>query len=293
MVVLGNPPYSNFGRMNRNPWILGLLADYKKGLKEKKLNIDDDFIKFIRFAQWRIETAFPKTKGGIIGFITNNTYLDGITHRHMRECLLETFNEIYVLNLHGNLRKKETAPNGGKDENVFDIQQGVAIALFVKQPNQPGCRVLYGDLWGEREGKYKTLWETDVAKTDWAELKPSAPYFFFAPKQFGAEEEYRSGWSIGELFTVWQNGLKTDRDDFSSILTGAHSLRECRFSTRKTATINSGRSITSSLPAVTTLRHVEMRRSLMKRMFASAFIGLLMSDGFTTTLSSRVALPRK
>ncbi len=213
MVVLGNPPYSNFGRMNRNPWILGLLDDYKKGLNEKKLNIDDDFIKFIRFAQWRIETAFPKTRGGVVALITNNTYLDGITHRRMRECLLETFSEIYVLNLHGNLRKKDTTPDGGKDENVFDIQQGVAIGLFVKLPNAKGCRVFHADLWGVREGKYKTLWETDVSKTKWSELKPSAPYFFFVPKQFAAEDEHKSGWSIGDVFAVWQNGLKTDRDE--------------------------------------------------------------------------------
>ena len=209
VVVLGNPPYSNFGQMNRGQWILSLLDDYKRDLHERKINIDDDFIKFIRFAQWRI----GKTGHGVIGFITNNTYLDGITHRRMRECLLETFNEIYVLNLHGNLRKKETAPDGGKDENVFDIQQGVAIGLFVKQPNQSGCRVFSADLWGEREGKYKTLWESDAAKMKWAELNPSAPHFFFVPKEFGAEGEYKKEVSIGEIFTVWQNGLKTDRDE--------------------------------------------------------------------------------
>ena len=88
LVVLGNPPYSNFGQMNRGEWILRLLRDYKEGLNETKLNLDDDFIKFIRFAQWRIE----RTGEGIIGFITSNTYLDGLTHRRMRECLLTTFN---------------------------------------------------------------------------------------------------------------------------------------------------------------------------------------------------------
>ena len=102
MVVLGNPPYANFGRMNRNPWILGLLNDYKRGLNEKKLNLDDDFIKFIRFAQWRIE----KTGHGIVGFITSNTYIDGITHRRMRESLMQAFDEIYILDLHGSSKKK-------------------------------------------------------------------------------------------------------------------------------------------------------------------------------------------
>ncbi|MBM3889592.1 MAG: hypothetical protein FJ388_10770, partial [Verrucomicrobia bacterium] len=209
LVVLGNPPYSNFGRMNRGEWIQRLLADYKAGLHEKKLNLDDDFIKFIRFAQWRIE----KTGHGIVGFVTNNTYLDGLTHRRMRECLMRTFNEIFILNLHGSAKKKETAPDGSKDENIFDITVGVSIALFVKLPKQSGCRVRYADLWGSRENKYKVLLETDAANTKWTELKPATPHFYFAPKDFRADEEYKAGWSIGDVFSVWQNGLKTDRDE--------------------------------------------------------------------------------
>lgn len=208
LVVLGNPPYANFGRMNRGQWILSLLDDYKRDLNEKKLNLDDDFIKFIRFAQWRID----KTGHGIVGFITNNTYLDGITHRRMRECLLETFNEIYVLNLHGNLRKKDTAPDGGKDENVFDIQQGVAIGLFVKLPNTKGCRVFHADLWGDREGKYKTLWELDAATTEWAEQKPSPPYFFFVPKEFLSAKEYQQYFPINEVLPVGTSAVQTKRD---------------------------------------------------------------------------------
>ena len=130
LVVLGNPPYANFGRQNRNDFILGLLDDYKRGLKEKKINLNDDFIKFVRWAQWRIE----QTGQGIIGFITNNVYLDGLTHRRMRESLLETFDEIYILNLHGSAKKQETVADGSKDDNVFDITVGVAIAIFVKLP---------------------------------------------------------------------------------------------------------------------------------------------------------------
>src|ERR1051326_6856972 len=174
LVVLGNPPYSNFGRMNRGEWILGLLRDYKKDLNETKLNLDDDFIKFIRFAQWRIE----RTGEGIIGFITNNTYLDGLTHRRMRECLLGTFNEIYVLNLHGSSKKQEVAPDGSKDENVFDITVGVSIVFFIKLPGSKGCRLFHADLWGGREAKYKTLWETDASATPWSELKPASPHFY-------------------------------------------------------------------------------------------------------------------
>ena len=108
MVVIGNPPYSNFGMMNKGEWILQLLADYKTGLNETKLNLDDDFIKFIRFAQWRIDT----NKEGVVGLVTNNTYLDGLTHRRMRECLMESFTDIYVLNLHGSSKKQEVCPDG-------------------------------------------------------------------------------------------------------------------------------------------------------------------------------------
>jgi predicted helicase len=215
MVVLGNPPYANFGRMNRNPWILGLLDDYKRGLNEKKLNLDDDFIKFIRFAQWRIE----KTGHGIVGFITNNSYLDGITHRRMRESLMQAFDEIYVLNLHGSSKKKEKTPDGGKDENVFDITVGVSILLAVRfaetRPPSGGralARVFHADLWGERENKYEWLWQNDAQSTPWTELKPVAPYFFFVPT--GEDDKrYRESPSVTDIFLTYGSGLNTDRDE--------------------------------------------------------------------------------
>ncbi len=127
MVVLGNPPYSNFGSLNRGSWILRLLEDYKKGLQEKKWN-PDDYMKFIRFGQWRIE----QTGIGILAFITSSSYIDGITHRRMRQSLMETFNDIYILDVHGSIIKQEEAPNGADNQNVFDIQQGVSIGIFVK-----------------------------------------------------------------------------------------------------------------------------------------------------------------
>lgn len=128
MVVLGNPPYS-VSSSNKGKWIQNLIADYKTGLNEKKLNLDDDYIKFIRYGQYVIE----KNGEGILAFISNNSFIDGITHRQMRKRLLETFDKIYVLDLHGNAKKKESAPDGGKDENVFDIMQGVSINIFVKK----------------------------------------------------------------------------------------------------------------------------------------------------------------
>ncbi len=154
MVVLGNPPYSNFGMMNKGDWILSLLKDYKRDLNEKKLNLDDDFIKFIRFGQWRID----RTGYGMLAFITNNTYINGITHRRMRQSLMGTFSDIYILDLHGSSKKKEKSPDGSKDENVFDIQQGVAIGLFVKRPKvTENANVHYAELWGLRESKYAYL----------------------------------------------------------------------------------------------------------------------------------------
>jgi predicted helicase len=230
MVVLGNPPYSNFGMMNKGDWILEQLQEYKRGLNEKKLNLDDDFIKFIRFGQWRIE----QTGYGIMAFITNHTWLDGLTHRRMRQSLMETFDDIYILDLHGNSKKKEVAPDGGKDENVFDIQQGVAISIFVKRnpspalplsregaknfpPDKGGLRgvstIRHAELWGRRSAKYEQLCELDIQNTTWQALKPLAPHFFFVPKDFGVAEEYEKWWSLKDIFQVSQNGIKTDRDD--------------------------------------------------------------------------------
>ena len=208
MAVIGNPPYSNFGMMNKGEWILRLLADYKTGLKETKLNLDDDFIKFIRFAQWRIDT----NKQGVVGLVTNNTYLDGLTHRRMRECLMQSFTDIYVLNLHGSSKKQEVCPDGAKDENIFDITLGVSIALFVKEPGKTSCRVRHADLWGLRESKYDALARAAVDTIRWKTLAPRAPHFFFVPKQFKSSREYEAGWSVRDMFEVSGNGVKTERD---------------------------------------------------------------------------------
>ncbi len=208
MVIVGNPPYANFGMMNKGEWILQLLADYKTGLNETKLNLDDDFIKFIRFSQWRIDT----NKEGIVGLVTNNTYLDGLTHRRMRECLMESFTDIYVLNLHGSSKKKEVCPDGTKDENIFDITVGVSITLFVKEPDKTGCRVHYGDLWGRRENKYAALNKMSLDTMRWKTLAPVAPHFFFVPRELKSSREYENGWSVRDVFNVSGNGVKTERD---------------------------------------------------------------------------------
>lgn len=214
MVVLGNPPYS-ISSQNKGDWIGKLLDDYKLDLKEKKLNLDDDFIKFFRFAQWRIE----KTGYGVLAFISNHTYLDGITHRRMRQSLMETFDDIYVLDLHGNSNKKELCPDDLKDANVFDIKQGVAIGIFVKKKIKKGpTKVRHAEFWGSRESKYARLFEHDITATQWTELKEIdkesclGKFFFFKPKAFENIDEYCKGSSIKDIFKVQQNGLKTDRD---------------------------------------------------------------------------------
>ncbi len=212
MVVTGNPPYSNFGMMNKNEWISGLLQDYKKGLDEKKLNLDDDFIKFLRFGQWRID----QTGRGILAVITSNTYLDGLTHRRMRESLLNSFTDIYILDLHGSSKKKESGPDGDREENVFDIQQGVAIAIFVKEPGKPGpATVHHADLWGKRADKYAWLNENDLKTTKWTKLKPEGEHFFFVPKDMKTGNEYLKWWGVKDIFHEGSSGVQTERDDLS------------------------------------------------------------------------------
>ncbi len=131
MVVMGNPPYA-VSSSNKSDWIQSLIKDYKKDLNERKINLDDDYIKFIRYGEYYID----KTGEGILAYISNNSFIDGITHRQMRKHLLETFDKVYILDLHGNSKKKEKHPDGSADQNVFDIMQGVSINIFIKKKKQ-------------------------------------------------------------------------------------------------------------------------------------------------------------
>jgi len=221
MVVMGNPPYSVSSQnasveigadgKKRKTWIGQLIDDYKKDLHEKKLNLDDDYIKFIRFAHYLIE----KNGQGVVAMITNNSFLDGITHRRMRQSLLETFDHVYVLDLHGDSNMKETAPDGSKDGNVFDIQQGVGISLFLKtnEKKKGALGVVHHiDLYGVREKKYEWLERHDILSSDWVKLEAQKPNFFFVPKDFSQQNEYDQGLKLNELFPICNSGLKTDRD---------------------------------------------------------------------------------
>ena len=214
MICTGNPPYS-VSSQNSGRWITDLVADYKKNLAEKNIQpLSDDYIKFIRLGQYYIN----KNGEGILAYISNNSFLDGIIHRQMRKSLLEEFDKIYILNLHGNSRRKETAPNGSIDENVFDIMQGVSINLFVKTgtkaKNKLGT-VLYKDLYGPRESKYEHLNLTSFLSEQWEELSITEPYFFFVPKDFSSESEYKKGIPLNKIFNLYNSGIKTQNDKAS------------------------------------------------------------------------------
>ncbi len=213
LVVLGNPPYS-VSSSNKSEWIENLMETYKSAVRgERNIQpLSDDYIKFIRFAHWKI----VQTGHGIVGFITNNSYLSGLIHRGMRKALLDDFDEIYILDLHGNARMGERAPDGSPDENVFDIMQGVAVVLFVRRPDhdEKPAKVFYHSLFGKREEKYDFLNSHDVSDTPWEELKPFEPYYFFVPKDFSRAAEYEKFWSVAEIFPVNSSGITTHRDRF-------------------------------------------------------------------------------
>ena len=208
MVVMGNPPYS-VSSSNKSEWIENLIKDYKKDLNEKKINLDDDYIKFIRYGQHYID----KNGEGIVAYISNNSFLDGLTHRQMRKSLLESFDKIYILDLHGNSRKKETAPDGSKDENVFDIMQGVSINIFIKTSNSKKlAKVYHYDLYGKRKDKYNFLDKNSLNSVNWQKIETLKPNYFFVPKDFALQEEYDKGFKIDELFNIFSSGIETQKD---------------------------------------------------------------------------------
>lgn len=209
MIVMGNPPYS-ISSNNKGEWISHLLDDYKKNLNERKINIEDDYIKFIRLAQHYVE----RNGEGILAYICNNSFIDGITHRQMRSELMRVFDKIYILDLHGNARKKETAPDGSKDENVFDIMQGVSINIFVKKKTKSNApaEIFHYDLYGKRQEKYDFLQNHSIHNVDWTALQPQSPSFFFVPKDFAAQEEYEKGFRVDELMGNSNSGVETQND---------------------------------------------------------------------------------
>ncbi|OQY09220.1 MAG: DNA methyltransferase [Desulfobacteraceae bacterium 4572_187] len=221
LVILGNPPYSGISA-NINEWTERLLKEdidgtqsyYKvdgQPLGEKKLWLQDDYVKFLRFAQWKIQTSGY----GIVGMITNHSYLDNPTFRGMRQSLMKTFDEIYILDLHGNSLKKETTPEGGKDENVFDIRQGVAIALFIKNKKAKEPKVFHLDKYGLREEKYEWLDANGFDAKNYQEIKPASPWYFFIPRNTSNIQQYLEWKKINEIFNQSTVGFVSGRDSMT------------------------------------------------------------------------------
>ena len=217
MCVIGNPPYSGESA-NKGEWIMKLMEDYKKepGGKEKLKErnpkwINDDYVKFLRYGQHFIE----KNGSGILAFINPHGYLDNPTFRGMRWNLLKTYDKIYTIDLHGNAKKKETAPDGSADVNVFDIMQGVSINIFVKtgkkKSNELG-KVFHFDLFGKRDMKYDFLINNSLSGIDFKILPNLAPNYFFVSKNFEEQKVYNEGFAVNELFTLNNVGIVTARD---------------------------------------------------------------------------------
>ncbi|MAV29822.1 MAG: DNA methyltransferase [Cycloclasticus sp.] len=211
MVVMGNPPYS-VSSSNKGDWINDLLVDYKRDLNEKNIQpLSDDYIKFIRYGQHYIE----KNGEGVLAYISNNSFIDGVIHRQMRKHILETFDTVYILDLHGNSKKQETAPEGSKDENVFDIMQGVSINIFVKTGKKAKgelAKVFHSDLFGLRQSKYDTLQANDIRSIKWQQIEYRTPEYFFVQKDLELQKNYENNISVNKLMPHFSSGISTHRD---------------------------------------------------------------------------------
>lgn len=256
LIITGNPPYSG-ASANKGIFEEEIRSEYKDSLEKEPLAIIrngkiekeknpkwllDDYVKFIRFAEMKLN---KQKEGGIFGFISNNSFLDNPTFRGMRYSLLKSFDKIYILDLHGNVRKKEISPDGSKDENVFDIMQGVSINIFVRysnsslrersrsNPNKIDChaskearndniysnsdnsnlaKVYHYDLFGKREDKYKFLFDNNLDNIEWKELKFEAPFFLFIPQNEIIKSEYDRGISVKDMFRISSTGICSQRD---------------------------------------------------------------------------------
>lgn len=227
-VLLGNPPWRGHSA-NPGRWITSLLRGYTlpdgrqeegyfrvdgQALRERNPKwLSDDYVKFLRLAQWRIDQAGE----GIAAFVVNHNGLDALTFRGFRRSLMETFEEIYAFDLHGNQRKRERSPDGGPDENIFSgVAQGAAILLLVKRPGLPR-RVFRADLFGTRQAKLRTLGRGSVETTAWSEARPRSPAYLFLAGEAGIEKDYERGLALPEIFPVHSTGVITGRD---ALLTG-------------------------------------------------------------------------
>jgi hypothetical protein len=230
LVITGNPPYAGHSQ-NKTAWISEQVRKYREGFPE--LNkpgqgkwLQNDYVKFIRFAQYEME----RKPAGLVAVITDNSYLDNPTFCGMRKSLMGTFDQILIIDLHGNANKREKTPGGLDDENVFDIKQGVAIALFVKRPGlQKG--VWRTDIWGSRIEKYRLLATADVQNLTWTKISPAAPGYLFSPIDAKAAETYQSYWSLPQIFAPGGDpapGIVTTHDEFAISFTEEEAIAKVR-----------------------------------------------------------------
>lgn len=212
LVVMGNPPYKKHS-VNKTKFTESEMDVYKEDVRDEKnlQPLSDDYIKFIRFAHWKID----KADAGVVGIITNNSYLSGAIHKGMRRKLLESFDHLYILNLHGDSNIDEISPTGEGDENVFDIKQGVTISFFIKNRNKGNKslgKIFYKDLWGKKETKYKFLLERDWTDTDWKKIEIDPKNYFFYPAK--KSKDYDKFLYLPSIFEKFSSGIVTGKDDF-------------------------------------------------------------------------------
>ncbi|WRD11197.1 N-6 DNA methylase [Helicobacter pylori] len=209
------------GSKNALKELKNLHSKYKLQKEKNPKWLLDDYVKFMRFAQDKIESLGH----GLFGFISNNAFLDNPTFRGLRRSLLECYDELYILNLHGNARKKEKTPQGAKDENVFNIMQGVSINLFVKKAQATKPKIFYYDMYGERAEKYAFLAQNDLNSIEWLEIAPRAPFYLLLPLKTPLLEEYEQGFSVQEMFKISSVGIATGKDKIF-IANNTESLKE-------------------------------------------------------------------
>lgn len=220
MIVMGNPPYSGASK-NKGKWITELMKDYKKEpgsvtpLQERNPKwINDDYCKFIRIGQYYVD----RNKEGVLAYICNNGFLDNPTFRGMRWNLLQSFDKIYIINLHGNNKKEETAPDGSTDENVFNITIGTSINIFVKtgkKKKKDLADVYYADLYGSKQNKYNFLQNNALKSIPFTKLNYQKPLYEFIHKDFAKKKEYNLGFKVSEIFNLCLLGANSHRDDFA------------------------------------------------------------------------------
>lgn len=213
LVIVGNPPYNGHSR-NNGEFITNLIKDYRfidgQPLNEKKNGLNDDYVKFIRFAQNKMD----QVEEGVVGIITNHGFLDNPTFRGMRQSLLETFQQIYILNLHGNVKKRDKSSQGLKDGNIFNVQQGVCITFFIKKPKLEQ-KIYYADLRGTKDEKFQFCDEKTLLSINWKQLQPTSPNYLFIPFDNRMGEKYNEYWSLRDIFAQNSSGVKTDRDSLT------------------------------------------------------------------------------